>query len=76
MNLRRKGEDTSRSGFARNKLFGIIGNVHDLFSMDSNETHEINLCLYDENTRKLVEAALLAAELGTVEAQKMLQKMV
>jgi len=76
MNLRRKGEDTSRSGFARNKLFGILGNVHDLFSMSSNETCEFEPCLYDENARKLVEAALLEVELGKAEAQKILQKMV
>ena len=76
MNSRRKGEDTSRSGFARNKLFGIIGNVHHLFSMDSNETREIEPFIYDKNVRKLVEAALLEVELGKVEAQKILQKMV
>ena len=76
MDLRRKGEGASRSGFVRNMLFGIIGNVHDLFSMDSNETSDVKPCLYDENARKLVEAALLELELGKAEAQKILQKMV
>jgi len=76
MNFRRKGEDTSRSGFVRNKLLGILGNVHDVFSGDSKETSEVEPCLYDENARKLVEAALLEVELGRAEAQKILQKMV
>jgi len=76
MNLRRKGEDSSRSGFVRNRLFGILGNVHHLFSTDSNETSEVEPCLYDENARKLVEAALSELELGKAEAQKILQKMV
>jgi len=76
MDFRRKGEDASRLGFVRNKLFGIFGNVHDVFSGDSKETSEVEPCLYDENARKLVEAALLELELGKAEAQKMLLKMV
>ena len=76
MDLRRKGEDTSRSGFTRNKLLGIFGNVHDVSSVGSNETSDVEPCLYDKNARKLVESALLEVELGKAEAQKILQKMV
>jgi hypothetical protein len=40
MNAGRKGEDSSRSGLARNKLFGAFGHVHNPFSVNSRRGHD------------------------------------
>jgi len=76
MNVGKKHSITARAGFVRSKVLGIIGNFHGLPSMNSDGSHEAEFHLYDENARKIVEAACLQLELVKAEAYKTLQKMV
>lgn len=68
MNTRRKGNDSSRSGFLRNTLFGIIGHVHNPFSMNSDGTHGVEEYRFDEKTRKELETACFHAEMSRIQA--------
>jgi len=76
MNLRKRSNNSGRSGFARNTLFGIIGHVLKPFSMNSHNTHGVEAYKCDEKTRKELEAAYSEAEMLRIEASITAQNMI
>jgi len=72
MNVKRKNGNTwNKAGWIRNTLLGKAVNVHSAFSTNSNRADNTAPCLFDENTRKSVEAAWLEAERWRAEAGKL-----
>ena len=67
MNVRKKGEDSSRSGLTRNKLFGALGHVHNPFSINSHKDHDVEDYKQDEIIGNL-RAMNLQVELTKAEA--------
>jgi hypothetical protein len=66
MNVRKKGEDSGRSGFGRSKLFGAFRHVHNSFSM-SHKNHDTADYIQDEYTGSL-RATNLQFEIAKAEA--------
>ena len=75
MNARKKGEDSSRSGLTRNKLFGALGHVHNPFSMNSHEDHDVEGCKQDANIGNL-RAMNLQVEMTKAEAVLIAQNLI
>jgi len=76
MNIRKEENDSNRSRFTLNTLFGKISGIHNALSADLPEAHEIEPYLYDENTRKLAEATRLELEVWKAKAYRLLREMV
>jgi len=72
MNAKRKnGNVFNKTSWIRNTFLGRITNIYLAFSTNSNGSDNIAFYLYDENTRKTVEAANLEAKLWRVEVNKL-----
>jgi len=71
MNLRKNGKTVHKLGLIRNRLFGKAVHTHSVFSTDSDGFENIAPYVFDENTRKSVEAAHLGAERWRSEADKL-----
>jgi len=75
MNVRKNGKTAHKTGWIRNKLLGKTVHIHSAFSIDSNGFENTAAYLFDENTRKSVEAAHLEAERWRAEAGKLRLKL-
>jgi len=67
MNAGKKVKDSGRSGFARNKLLGALGHVHNPFSTNSRKGHDVDDHRQDENAGDL-RAMNLQVEITRAEA--------
>jgi len=70
MNARKKGGDSGRSGLARSKLFGALGHVHNLFSVNLHKDHDVEGYTQDDCARNF-RATNLQVEMLRAEANLM-----
>jgi len=72
MNVKRKnGKTLNKTGLIRNTLLGKMVNVLSAFSTNTDGSYNTTPHIFDENTRKSVEAAHLEAEQWRAEAGKL-----
>ncbi len=76
MNLKKRGNNSGKSGFLRNTLFGIIGHVRNPFSMNPDNTSGVEAHKCDKRTRKELEAAYLEAEILRIKASIVAQNII
>lgn len=75
MNAGKKGEDSSRSGLTRNRLFGAFGHVHNPFSTNSHRSHGVEAHRNDKNTGEL-GVMDFEVEMAKIEAGIMAQTLI